>query len=139
VSVMTKLTRKGTREDGFNIISPLEFIIIAPLGVLVPLVLVASSRLVLWGLILTLTWVVVIPILSFLVGIVQWMSWVGCIQLFKILVLLSSRGLNKIYPRMRMWGSHELWGNRKWELRILWWYQSIRYIGRHSTFTSTIS
>jgi hypothetical protein len=47
VSVMTELTTKGTREDGFNIIFPLVFVIIAPLGVLVPLILVASSRLVL--------------------------------------------------------------------------------------------
>jgi hypothetical protein len=55
MSVMAKLTIKGTREDGFNIISPLAFIIIASLGVLVPLVLVAPSWLVLWGLIPALT------------------------------------------------------------------------------------
>ena len=61
VSVMIELTTKGTREDGFNIISPLAFIIIAPLGVLVPLVLVAPSRLILLGLIPALTWVVVVP------------------------------------------------------------------------------
>jgi hypothetical protein len=97
MSVMAELTTKGTREDGFNIISPLAFVIISPLGVLVPLVLVAPSGLVLWGLIPALTWVVVIPVLSFLLGIVRWMSWVGCIQLFKTLVLLSSRGL--CYPR----------------------------------------
>jgi hypothetical protein len=139
VSVMTELTTKGTREDGFNIISPLAFVIIAPLGVLVPLVLVAPSGLVLWGLIPALTWVVVIPVPSFLLGIVRWMSWVGCIQLFKTLVLLSSRRLNKIYPRMWMWGSHGLWRTRKWEVWILWWYRSIRYIGRRSAFTSTIS
>ena len=108
VSVMTELTTKSTREDGFNIISPLEFVVIAPLGVLVPLVLVAPSWLVLWGLIPALTWVVVIPVPSFLLGIVRWMSWVGCIQLFEILVLLSSIRLNKIYPRMWMWGSHGL-------------------------------
>jgi hypothetical protein len=138
MSVMD-LTTKGTREDGFNIISPLEFVIIAPLGVLVPLVLVAPSGLVLWGLIPALTWVVVIPVPSFILGIVQSMSWVGCIQLFEVLVFLSSRGLNKIFPRMRMRGSHGLWGTRKWEVRILWWYRSIRYIGRRSAFTSTIS
>jgi hypothetical protein len=139
VSVMTELTTKSAREDGFNIISPLAFVIISPLGVLVPLVLVAPSGLVLWGLIPALTRVVVIPVLSFLLGIVRWMSWVGCIQLFKILVLLSSRRLNKIYPRMWMWGSHGLWRTRKWEVWILWWYRSIRYIGRRSAFTSTIS
>jgi len=104
VSVMTELTTKGTREDGFNIIPPLAFVVVAPLGVLVPLVLVAPSGLVLCGLIPALTRVVVIPVLSFLPGIVRWMGWIGCVQLFKILVLLSSRGLNKVYPRMRMWG-----------------------------------
>jgi hypothetical protein len=73
MSVMAELTTKGTREYGFNIIviSPLAFIIISPLGVLVPLVLVAPSRLVLCGLIPALTWVVVIPIPSFLLGIVR--------------------------------------------------------------------
>ena len=70
MSVMVELTTKGTREDSFNIISPLAFIIISPFGVLVSLVLVALSWLVLWGLILALTWVVVIPIPSFLLGIV---------------------------------------------------------------------
>jgi hypothetical protein len=139
VSVMTELTTKSTREDGFNIISPLAFVIISPLGVLVPLVLVAPSGLVLWGLIPALTWVIVIPVPSFLLSIFRWMSWVSCIQLFKILVLLRSRGLNKIYPRMRMWGGHGLWRTRKWEVWILWWYLSIRYIGRRSAFNSTIS
>jgi hypothetical protein len=105
VSVMTELTTKRTREYGFNIISSLDFVVIAPLGVLVSLVLVAPNGLVLWGLIPTLTRVVVIHVPSFLLGIVRWMGWVGCIQLFEILVLLSSRGLNKIYPRMRMWGA----------------------------------
>ena len=70
MSVMAKITTKGTREYGFNIISPLAFVIITPLGVLVPLVLVAPSWLVLWGLIPALTWVVVIPVPSFLLGIV---------------------------------------------------------------------
>jgi hypothetical protein len=55
VSVMTELTTKGTREACFNIISPLAFVIIAPLGFLVALVLVAPSGLVLWGLIPALT------------------------------------------------------------------------------------
>jgi hypothetical protein len=72
MSVMDEITTKGIREEGFNIIviSPLAFIIIAPLGVLVPLVLVAPSGLVLCGLIPALTWVVVIPVPSFLLGIV---------------------------------------------------------------------
>jgi hypothetical protein len=57
MSVMAKLTTKGTREDGFNIIviSPLAFIVIAPLGVFVPLLLVGPNGLVLWGLIPALT------------------------------------------------------------------------------------
>ena len=41
MSVMTELTTKSTREYGFNIISPLAFVVIAPLGVLVSLILVA--------------------------------------------------------------------------------------------------
>jgi hypothetical protein len=123
MSVMAELSTKGTREVGFNIIliSLLAFIIISPLGVLMPPVLVASSGLVLLGLIPTLTWVIVIHVLSFLFGIVRWMGWIGRIQLFKILVLLNDRGLKKIHPRMRMWGSHGLWGTRKWEVWILWW------------------
>jgi hypothetical protein len=42
-----------------------------------PMVLVAPSGLVLWGLIPTLTGVVVIPVPSFLLGIVRWMGWIG--------------------------------------------------------------
>jgi hypothetical protein len=119
---MTKLTAKGTREVGFNniVISPLTPIIISPLGVLIPLVMVAASRLVLLGLIPTLTWVVVVTISSFLFGIVQWMGQIFRIQLFEILILLNGRGLNKIHPNMRMWGSHGLWGTKKWKVRILW-------------------
>jgi hypothetical protein len=137
---MTVHATKITRVDSFNIIPPLAFVFIAPLGVLVPLVLIAPSGLVLWGLIPALTRiVVVIHVPSFPLGIVRGMSGIGCVQLFKILVLLSSRGLNKIYPRMRMWGSHGLGRTRKGKLGILWGYRSIRYIGRHSAFTSIIS
>jgi hypothetical protein len=51
MSVMVELATKGIREVGFNIdvISPLTLIIISPLGVLIPVVLVAPSRLVLLG------------------------------------------------------------------------------------------
>jgi hypothetical protein len=87
---MTVHTTKGTRVDGFNSIPPLASVVIAPLGVLVPLVLVAPRGLVLWGMVPALTRIVVIPILSFPSVIVCWMRWVGSIQLFKILVLLSS-------------------------------------------------
>jgi hypothetical protein len=57
VSIVTKLTTKGTREVGPKIvvIFPLAFII-APLRVLVPCVLVAPSRLVLLGLVLVSSW-----------------------------------------------------------------------------------
>jgi hypothetical protein len=44
MSVMAELTTKGTREDGFNIILPFAFIIISPLGVLVPLGSGCSQR-----------------------------------------------------------------------------------------------
>ena len=69
VSVMTVHTTKGTRVGGFNSIPPLASVVIAPLGVLVPLVLVAPSRLILLGLIPALTWVVVVPCPS-LLGII---------------------------------------------------------------------
>jgi hypothetical protein len=122
MSVMTEITTKGTRLDGFNIIFPLSFVVISPLGVLVPLVLVAPRGLVLWGMVPALTRIVVIPILSFPPVIVCWMRWVGSIQLFKILVLLSSGRLNKIHPRMGMWGRHGLWRTREGEVWILQWY-----------------
>ena len=69
VSVMTELTTKSTRVDGFNIIPPLVFVVVAPLGVLVSWVLVAPSRLILLGLIPALTWVVGVPVPS-LFGII---------------------------------------------------------------------
>jgi hypothetical protein len=123
MGVMAEITTKGTREVGFNIIviSPLASITISPLAILIPLVLVAPSGLVLLGLILALTWVVFVPVPSFIIGIVRRMDWIVRIHLFKILVLLNDRGLNKIHPRMRMGGSHGLWGTRKWEVWILWW------------------
>jgi hypothetical protein len=65
VGVMTIHATKSTRVDGFNSILPLAFVVIAPLGVLVPLVLIAPSGLVLWGLIPALTRIVVIPVPSF--------------------------------------------------------------------------
>ena len=140
MSVMTELTTKGTMEVGFNsiFISPLTPIIISPLGVPIPLVLVAPSGLVLLGLIPALTWVVVVPVSSFLLGIFRRMGWIGRIHLFEILVLLNGRRLNKIHPRIMMWGSHRLWRSGKWEIWILWWCGSIRYIGRRGAFSCTI-
>ena len=70
VSVMTVHTTKGTRVDGFNSILPLASVFIAPLGVLVPLVLIAPSGLMLWWLIPTLTRIVVIPVPSFPLSVV---------------------------------------------------------------------
>jgi hypothetical protein len=54
VSIVTKLTTKGTREVGPKVVVvfPLAFFFISPLGVLVPLILVTPDRLVLLGMIL---------------------------------------------------------------------------------------
>jgi hypothetical protein len=54
VSIVTKLTTKGTREGGPNIVfvPSLTFIIVSSLEVLIPLVLVSPNRLVLLGLVL---------------------------------------------------------------------------------------
>jgi hypothetical protein len=54
VSIVTKLTVKGKREGGPNIvvIPSLTFVVVSPLGVLIPLVLVAPDILVLLGLVL---------------------------------------------------------------------------------------
>jgi hypothetical protein len=79
VGVMTIHSTKSTRVNGFNRILSLVFVVIAPLGVLVPLVRVAHSGLWLWGLIPALIGVVVGPILSFPPVIVRWLRWVGCV------------------------------------------------------------
>ena len=94
---MTELTTKGIREVGLNIIVifPLMLVVISPLGVLIPLILVAPSRLVLLGVILALTWVAIVPIFPFLFGIIRLMGWIFRIHLFEILILLNGRGLNK--------------------------------------------
>jgi hypothetical protein len=77
VGVMTIHATKSTRLDGFNIILSWVFVVIAPLGVLVPLVLISPRWLVLGGLIPALTKVVIFPIPSLFPVIVRWMSWVG--------------------------------------------------------------
>jgi hypothetical protein len=116
VSIMAILTTKGTREVCLNIVVviPLAFVVIAPLGVLVPLVLVAPSRLVRLGLVLVSSWsrIIIVSIFSFIFGIVQLMGWISRIQLFKILILLNRRGLNKINPGMwlSVWGRNGLGG-----------------------------
>jgi hypothetical protein len=65
VSVMTIYATKRTRVDSFNSVPSLAFVVISPLGVLVPLVLIAPSGLLLWGLIPALTRIVVIPVPAF--------------------------------------------------------------------------
>ena len=65
--------------NGFNRIPSLAFVVIAPLEVLVPLIRVAPSGLLLWGLIPALVGVVVIPISSFPPVIGRWLRWVGCV------------------------------------------------------------
>ena len=114
MSIMTELTAKGTREGGSNsiVISPLTPVFIVPLGVLIPLILVTPSRLVLLGVIPTLTWVVIVPIFSFFLGINPLIGQICRIQLFKILILLNGRRLNKINPNVwwSLWWIHRLWG-----------------------------
>jgi hypothetical protein len=122
MSIMNEITAKGTREGGSIsiFISALMPVVISPLGVLIPLILVALSRLVLLGVIPALTWVAIIPVFSFLFGIIQLMGHISHIQLFKILILLKGRGLKKIHPSVRVLGSHGLWRTREWKVRILW-------------------
>jgi hypothetical protein len=116
VSIMAILTAKGTREVCSNIffVLPLAFVVISPLGVLVPLVLVAPSRLVRLGLVLVSSWsgIIIVSISSFLSRIVRLMGWINHIQLFKILILLNGRGLNKISPNMwlSVWGRNGMGG-----------------------------
>ena len=119
---MTELIAKGRGEVGLKVIVifPLTPIVVTPLGVLRPLVLVAPSRLVLLGVIPSLTWVVIVPIFSFLFGIIRRMGRIFYIQLFEILILLNGRGLKKIHPSVRVWGSHGMWRTREWKVQILW-------------------
>jgi hypothetical protein len=52
VSIITMLTLEGPREVCSKVVvvvPSLEFVVISLLGVLVPLILVAPSRLVMWG------------------------------------------------------------------------------------------
>jgi hypothetical protein len=58
VGIMSILTAKGTREvcSKSVVILPLAFFVISPLGVLVPLVLVAPGWLVLLGVVLVPSW-----------------------------------------------------------------------------------
>jgi hypothetical protein len=125
VNIMAILTKKGTREVFPKIvfIIPLEFVIISPLEVLVPLILVAPDRLVLLGVIPSWAWIIIVLVFSFIFGIIQLMGRIFHIQLFKILILLNGRGLNKINPNMwvSLWWSHGLWRVREWKVQIILW------------------
>jgi hypothetical protein len=78
MSIMTKLTAKGTREVGSKviIIFPLAFFIIAPMRVLVPWILVSPSELVLLRMFPSLPWIIILPFFSFLFGIIRLMGQV---------------------------------------------------------------
>ena len=65
--------------NGFNRIPSLAFVVVTSLGVLAPLIRVAPSGLLLWGLIPALVGVVVVPISAFPPVIVRWLRWVGCV------------------------------------------------------------
>jgi hypothetical protein len=124
ISIMTELTTKGTRDVGskITIVFFLTPVFIAPLVVPIPLVLVSPSRLVLLGVIPSLTWVVIVPVFSFIFAIIRLMDRICHIQLFKILILLNGKVLNKIHPSVRvsLWWNHGLWRTKKWKVWILW-------------------
>jgi hypothetical protein len=142
VSIMAILTAKGTREVCLKIvfILPLTFVVISPLGVLIPLILVSPDRLVLLGVVLVppWSWIIIFSVFSFLFDIIRLMGWSFHIQLFKILIFLNGRGMNKVKPNMwvSLWWSHGLWRDKKWKVQFIWWKWSVGYIGRHSDFTS---
>jgi hypothetical protein len=125
VSIMAILSTKGTREvcPKIVVVLPLTFVIITSLRVIVPLILVAPSRLVLLGVIPSWSRIMVVSVFSFLFGIVRLMGRISHIQLFEILILLNWRGLKKVNPSMwrSLWWSHGLWGARKWKVWIIWW------------------
>jgi hypothetical protein len=126
VSIMTMLTKKGTREvlpEVVVVIPPLAFVVIAPLGVSVPLILVSPSKLALLGVVSPRSEVIIVSIFSFLFGIIRLMGHIFHIHLFKILKFLNGRGLNKVNPSMWLsfWRSNGLWRTRKWKVRIILW------------------
>jgi hypothetical protein len=122
VSIMAILTAKGTREVCLKIVVvlPLAFVVISPLGVLVPLILVAPNRLVLLGVIslLVLDYYCFSFFLSFWHYSTDGMDFpYSVVQNFE---LLNGRGLNKVNPSMwlSLWRSNGLWrtGNGKYGL-----------------------
>jgi hypothetical protein len=77
VSIMAILTAKGTREvcpEVIVVVLPLAFIVVSPLGILVPLVLVSPNRLVLLGVVFPWSWIIIVSIFSFPFGIIRLMG-----------------------------------------------------------------
>jgi hypothetical protein len=124
VCIMSIITIKSARVFIPNIVVvlPLSFVIIVPLGVLVSLILVPPSRMVLLGAISSWSWVTIVSIFSFILGIIRVMGQIFRIQLFKILNLLNGRGLNKINVGMwvSLWRSNRLWRTEKWKVVLFW-------------------
>jgi hypothetical protein len=135
VNIMSILTTKSTREffpEVVFVVLPLAFVVIVPFGVMVTLILVSPSRLVLLEVVSTWSCVVIVSFFSFLLGIIQLMGRILCIQLFKSMNFLNGRGLNKVIVGMwlSMWRSNWLWMARKWKVQIFLWQRSIGRIGR---------
>jgi hypothetical protein len=76
VSIMVVFTAKGTREvcPGVIVIISLAFVVISPLGVLVPLILIPPSRLVLLGVISSCSGIIIVLVFSFIFGSIQLMG-----------------------------------------------------------------
>jgi hypothetical protein len=126
VSIMSIFTTKSAREVSLEVIVlPLSWliVIVSPLGVLVSLILVAPSGMVLLGVISSWSWVVIVLVFPFLLGIIRWMGWIFHIQLFKSLKLLNGRGLKKFNTDMWLswWRRNWVWRTRKWKIWIILW------------------
>jgi hypothetical protein len=126
VCIMSILTTESTGEVSLEIIvPPLSWLIVtvSPLGFLVILNLVAPRGMVLLGVISSWSWVVIVSVFPFHLGIIRRMGRIGHTQLFKSLKLLSGRGLNKVNIGMWLswWGSNRLWTTREWKIWIVLW------------------
>jgi hypothetical protein len=126
VSIMAMLTPNSTGEVFHEVVVfvlPLVFVIISPLGVLVPLILVSPSKLVLLGVVFPYYWVIIVSVFSFIFGIIRLMSHIFHSHFFKILKLLNGRGLNKVKPSvwLSLWRSNGLWRTKKWKVWVILW------------------
>jgi hypothetical protein len=76
VSIMNMLTAKGKKEvhPKVVVVPCLEFVVISPLGVLVPLILDYPNRLVLLGVISPWSWVIIVSFFFFIFGIIRLMG-----------------------------------------------------------------